>query len=46
VRLDTAALAEATFQKASQDIIAAGGGVLMVPLQTAAQWKPHNNKSR
>src|SRR5438552_18857742 len=32
-----------TFAKASADIIAAGGGVLVIPAQTAPTWKPKNN---
>lgn len=35
--------AEAAFQKASSDIIAAGGGILFIPTQTAAAWRPKNN---
>jgi len=35
--------AEKTFQKASGDIIAAGGGVLVIPGDAAAGWKPKNN---
>ena len=34
--------AEATFQKASKDIIASGGGILMIPSSAAAGWKPKN----
>lgn len=41
--VESMADAEKTFQKASQDIIAAGGGVLVVPMQTAPQWKARNN---
>lgn len=37
-----AAEAEATFQKASKDVIAAGGGVLVIPAQAAPAWKPRN----
>ena len=35
--------AEKAFQKASADIIAAGGGVLVIPPQTAKTWVPKNN---
>jgi hypothetical protein len=34
--------AEATFQKASKDIIASGGGILMIPSNAAVGWKPRN----
>ena len=34
--------AEATFQKASKDIIAAGGGVIIIPAQAAPTWTPRN----
>ena len=40
--VNTLPVAEATFQKASQDIIAAGGGVLLIPTNTVATWKPKN----
>jgi hypothetical protein len=40
--VEKAADAEATFQKASKDIIASGGGILMIPAQAAAGWKPRN----
>ncbi len=35
--------AEKAFRKASEDIIAAGGGVLVIPAEAAASWKPVNN---
>src|SRR4051794_2648832 len=35
--------AEKTYRKASADIIAAGGGILMIPQDAAAQWKPAND---
>ncbi len=35
--------AEKAYQKASEDIIAAGGGVLVIPGDAAAGWKPKNN---
>ncbi|MCG3147520.1 MAG: hypothetical protein PCFJNLEI_00960 [Verrucomicrobiae bacterium] len=38
----TAEDAEMTFQKAVKDIITAGGGVIMVPAHTAANWRPIN----
>lgn len=37
------AAADAAFQKASKDIIAAGGGVLLIPGDAAADWQPRNN---
>jgi len=40
--VDTLPAAEATFQKATQAIIAAGGGVLLIPQHTLATWKPKN----
>ncbi len=39
----TPADAEKAFQKASADIIAAGGGVLVIPGDAASGWKPKNN---
>ena len=39
----TAADADKTFQKASDDIIAAGGGVVVIPAKAAPGWKPKNN---
>ena len=38
-----AAAAEAAFQKASSDLIAAGGGILLIPVNTIASWHPKNN---
>jgi hypothetical protein len=35
--------AEKAFQKASEDIIAAGGGVLFIPDSAAKGWQPKNN---
>ena len=35
--------AEATFRKAAADIIAAGGGVLVIPATAAKGWTPQNN---
>ncbi len=35
--------AQKTFEKASADIIASGGGVLMIPAEAAAGWKPKND---
>lgn len=35
--------AEKTFQKASTDIVAAGGGVLFIPETAAKNWRPKNN---
>ena len=35
--------AEKTFQKASAEIIAANGGVLVIPAQAATGWVPKNN---
>ena len=35
--------AEAAFQKASNEIIAGGGGILLIPVNTIAAWKPKNN---
>ena len=35
--------AEKAFQKASEDILEAGGGVLMIPANTFVGWRPHNN---
>ncbi|MCG3149280.1 MAG: hypothetical protein PCFJNLEI_02740 [Verrucomicrobiae bacterium] len=35
--------AEATFQKASADIIAAGGGVILIPTNAPPGWQPKNN---
>ena len=40
--VDTLPAAEATFQKASKDIISAGGGVLIIPKQTIPTWRPKN----
>jgi len=39
----SASEAEATYQKASKDIIAAGGGVIIIPSQAAPTWVPKNN---
>ena len=41
--VSTPAEAEATFQKASTDLIAAGGGVIVIPAKAAAGWLPKNN---
>ena len=41
--ISNAAVAEATFQKASSDIIAGGGGILLIPVNTPASWVPKNN---
>lgn len=35
--------ATATLQKASKEIIAAGGGIVIIPAKTAADWHPANN---
>ncbi len=35
--------AEATFRKAAADIIAAGGGVIVIPSTAAKNWTPRNN---
>ncbi|MEI8062496.1 MAG: hypothetical protein WCH84_00360 [Verrucomicrobiota bacterium] len=40
--VSTAAEAEATFQKASTDLIAAGGGILVIPAKTLPGWIPKN----
>lgn len=34
---------EATYQKATTDILAAGGGVLLIPTNAPAGWRPKNN---
>ena len=39
----TPAEAERSFQKASEDIVAAGGGVLVIPAQTPRNWRAKNN---
>ena len=41
--VNTAKDAEATFQKASKELSATGGGVILIPAQTAATWAPKNN---
>ena len=41
--VDSVDAAEAAFQKASAGILAAGGGVLVVPAKTIATWKPSNS---
>ena len=41
--ISNATLAEATFQKASSDIIAGGGGILLIPGNAPAAWHPNNN---
>lgn len=38
----TRADAEKAFQHASKDILAAGGGVLVIPAETHVSWQPHN----
>ena len=38
-----AVAAEAAFQKASSDIIAGGGGILLIPANTVSAWRPKNN---
>lgn len=38
--------ADATFLKASKDIIAAGGGIVIIPAKAAAGWYPDNNSQR
>jgi hypothetical protein len=40
--LDTPAHATATLQKAGEAIVAAGGGVLIIPKSAPATWKPEN----
>ena len=35
--------AEATFQKASSAIIAAGGGIIVIPVQVPNSWAPKND---
>ncbi|HEY3415477.1 MAG TPA: hypothetical protein VGM23_01220, partial [Armatimonadota bacterium] len=40
--IDTPANANATLQKAGEAIIAAGGGVLIIPKSAPANWKPEN----
>jgi len=35
--------AEATFRKAAGDIMAAGGGVIVIPVTAAKGWTPQNN---
>ena len=42
----TAAESEQTFQKASADILAAGGGVVVIPTAAAPGWVPQNNSQR
>lgn len=37
------AQAEAAFKKASEDLIAAGGGVIVIPAHAARGWTPKNN---
>ena len=41
--ISNATAAEATFQKASSDLIAAGGGILLIPGNAPASWHPNNN---
>ena len=38
--------ATATFEKASKDIIAAGGGIVIIPAKAVAGWYPDNNSQR
>ncbi len=38
--------AAATFQKASKEIIAAGGGIVIIPSKTSPLWHPDNNSQR
>jgi len=40
----TAAEAEKAFQKASEDIIASGGGVLVIPAKAPKGWRPKNTR--
>jgi len=42
----TPADAEKTYQKASADLLAAGGGVIVIPLQAPATWHPKNNSQQ
>ena len=39
----TAEQAEVAYQKAMKDVIAPGGGVIVIPPQTAVEWMPRNN---
>ena len=39
----TPADAAATFEKASKDIITSGGGVIIIPANAPAGWRPKNN---
>jgi hypothetical protein len=39
----TPAEAEQTFRKASADVFASGGGVIVIPAQTAPSFRPKNN---
>lgn len=39
----TPAEADATLQKASADLIAAGGGILVIPQKAPPSWNPKNN---
>jgi hypothetical protein len=41
--VESAAQATATFKKASDDLIAAGGGVIVIPMHAAKGWTPRNN---
>ncbi|MBI2191480.1 MAG: hypothetical protein HYU36_05800 [Planctomycetes bacterium] len=41
--MSTADEAEKAYQKASADIIAAGGGVLVIPAKAPPGWRPKNN---
>jgi len=41
--ITNAVAAEAAFQKASSDLIAAGGGILLIPVNAAPTWHPKNN---
>ena len=40
--IGTPAQAEATLQKAAGEIIANGGGTLIIPLEAPAEWQPEN----
>ena len=42
-KINTDAEAQKTFEDACKQIQAAGGGVLTIPLNTSATWKPLNN---
>lgn len=41
-KVDTAAAAQAAFEVASKQLIAAGGGVIVIPAHTVAGWTPKN----